>query len=50
MQLCFIDQGKINGFLLIAPKGVYKNWYEDQIPTHLPDLYKYKNSFMEIFR
>ena len=31
------NQGKINGLLLIAPKGVYKNWYEDQIPTHLPD-------------
>ena len=21
------SQGKINGLLLIAPKGVYKNWY-----------------------
>jgi len=31
------NQGKINGLLLIAPKGVYKNWYEDQIPAHLPD-------------
>ena len=31
------NQGSINGMLLIAPKGVYKNWYEDQIPTHLPD-------------
>ena len=31
------NQGKINGLLLIAPKGVYKNWYEDQIPVHLPD-------------
>ena len=31
------NQGKINGLLLVAPKGVYKNWYEDQIPTHLPD-------------
>ena len=31
------SQGKINGLLLIAPKGVYKNWYEDQIPIHLPD-------------
>jgi SNF2 family DNA or RNA helicase len=31
------NQGKINGLLLVAPKGVYKNWYEDQIPTHLPE-------------
>jgi SNF2 family DNA or RNA helicase len=22
---------------LIAPKGVYKNWYDSEIPTHLPD-------------
>ena len=26
------DKGKINGLLLIAPKGVYKNWYEAEIP------------------
>ena len=44
------NQGKINGLLLIAPKGVYKNWYEDQIPTHLPDYINTKSSFMEIFR
>ena len=31
------DKGKINGALIIAPKGVYKNWYEGEIPTHLPD-------------
>jgi len=31
------DAGKINGVLIIAPKGVYKNWYEGEIPTHLPD-------------
>ena len=31
------DKGHINGLLLIAPKGVYKNWYDSEIPTHLPD-------------
>jgi len=31
------DKGDINGLLLIAPKGVYKNWYESEIPKHLPD-------------
>ena len=31
------DKGKINGALLIAPKGVYKNWFDQEIPTHLPD-------------
>ena len=31
------DKGEINGALIIAPKGVYKNWQESEIPTHLPD-------------
>ena len=31
------DKGLINGLLLIAPKGVYKNWYDSEIPVHLPD-------------
>ena len=31
------DQGKINGVLIIAPKGVYKNWYNIEIPTHMVD-------------
>ena len=26
------DKGKINGALLIAPKGVYKNWFDQEIP------------------
>ena len=29
------DKGKINGLLLVAPKGVYKNWYDSEIPTHM---------------
>ena len=31
------DRGKINGALIIAPKGVYKNWYDSEIPEHLVD-------------
>jgi len=31
------DKGKINGALIIAPKGVYKNWHDSEIPNHLPD-------------
>jgi SNF2 family DNA or RNA helicase len=31
------DSGKINGALIIAPKGVYRNWFSQEIPTHLPD-------------
>ena len=31
------DKGKINGALIIAPKGVYKNWYSSEIPNHMGD-------------
>jgi len=31
------DKGKIDGALIVAPKGVIKTWYEQEIPTHLPD-------------
>ena len=30
------DKGKIDGALIIAPKGVIKTWYEQELPTHLP--------------
>ena len=36
------DAGKINGALIVAPKGVYKNWYSQEIPEHLPDHIKHK--------
>jgi len=31
------DKGKIDGALIIAPKGVIGTWYNQEIPTHLPD-------------
>ena len=31
------DKGKINSVLIVAPKGVYRNWYESEIPVHLPE-------------
>jgi SNF2 family DNA or RNA helicase len=31
------DKGHINGALIIAPKGVYKNWFDSEIPTHMSD-------------
>ena len=31
------NQGRINGALIVAPKGVYKNWYDQEIPHHMPD-------------
>jgi len=31
------DRGEVTGALIIAPKGVYKNWERKELPTHLPD-------------
>ena len=31
------DRGAIKGALIIAPKGVYKNWDQIEFPVHLPD-------------
>jgi SNF2 family DNA or RNA helicase len=36
------DKGKLNGFLIVAPKGVYRNWYDTEIPKHLPDHVVYR--------
>jgi len=37
------DAGKINGVLIVAPKGVYKNWYDSEIPTHMPEHVEYQD-------
>ena len=34
------DKGAINGALIVAPKGVIGTWYNQEIPTHLPDHIK----------
>ena len=31
------DRGAIRGALIIAPKGVYKIWSDNEIPNHMPD-------------
>ena len=31
------DTGKINAAVIIAPKGVYRNWVDQELPKHLPD-------------
>ena len=31
------DRGAIRGALIVAPKGVYKNWDEIEFPVHLPE-------------
>ena len=30
------DKGKVNGALIVAPKGVVGTWYSNELPTHLP--------------
>ena len=35
------DQGKIDSVLLVAPKGVYRNWIDREIPKHLADHIRY---------
>jgi len=36
------DKGKINAVLIVAPKGVYRNWYDTEIPKHLPEHVVYR--------
>ena len=36
------NAGKINGALIVAPKGVYKNWFDSEIPNHMPDYIQKK--------
>jgi len=31
------DKGKIDGLLIVAPKGVIGTWYDQELPTHLPN-------------
>jgi len=31
------DKGKVNGALIVAPKGVIGTWYNQELPNHLPD-------------
>jgi SNF2 family DNA or RNA helicase len=31
------DKGKIDGLLIVAPKGVVGTWYNQELPAHLPN-------------
>ena len=31
------DKGGINAAIIVAPKGVYRNWSEKEIPSHMPE-------------
>jgi SNF2 family DNA or RNA helicase len=36
------DQGRINAALIVAPKGVYRNWLRVEIPKHIPEHVVYR--------
>jgi len=36
------DQGHVNAALIIAPKGVYRNWMDTEIPKHMPEHIVYR--------
>ena len=36
------NKGKIDRLLVVAPKGTYMNWVEQEIPVHVPDYIEKK--------
>ena len=34
-------EDKLDGVLILAPKGVYDTWYSKEIPTHIPEEINY---------
>jgi SNF2 family DNA or RNA helicase len=36
------DQGRVTGALIVAPKGVYRNWANSEIPKHMPEHIVYR--------
>ena len=41
------DRGAIRGALIVAPKGVYKNWDQIEVPTHMPEHVEYTKVLWE---
>jgi len=41
------DRGAIRGALIVAPKGVYKNWHDIEFPVHLPEHVEYTKVLWE---
>ena len=35
------ERKEIDAFVIVAPKGVYRNWARQEIPAHMPDRIKY---------
>lgn len=36
------DRGALNGAVIVAPKGVYRNWVAAEIPRHMPSHVRYR--------
>jgi len=36
------DTGRIDSMLIVAPKGVYRNWFKLEVPKHMPEHVPYK--------
>lgn len=36
------DSGKIDCLIVVAPKGVHRNWISDELPKHMPDSVPWK--------
>ena len=41
------DRGAIRGALIVAPKGVYKNWDQIEFPVHMPEHVDYTKVLWE---
>ena len=41
------DRGAIKGALVVAPKGVYKNWDSIEFPVHMPEHIEYTKVLWE---
>ena len=39
------DSGKIDSVLILAPKGVYKNWVGKELPTHMPEHIEVRTAY-----
>ena len=44
--IAYLDgQDLINSAIILAPKGVYKNWVGKELPAHMPDTTRHKVAY-----
>ena len=36
------DRGAVDSMIVFAPKGVYRNWQDEEVPKHMPDHVRYR--------